>query len=129
MFNIRQYWQQVRAMEATIADKEPFLMSLEDSSRGMVGGLVVQVQRESAAKLILGKSHRLAMPDEIERHEQANQTRRAAMRVELLRKAGHTTYTLPPGSGGTIVARRSGSAHTRQLLRSGVNRATDITRD
>ena len=96
MFNIQRYWQDIRALEATIGDEEPFLVSLDDRSLGMVGGLVVQIKRESAAKLILAKSHRLATPEEIEQYNLASQAREVELRDELMRKAGHSTYTLSP---------------------------------
>jgi hypothetical protein len=96
MFNIRRYWQEIREEEARIGDKEPFLVSIEDRAKGMAGGMVVQVKRENAARLILAKTHRLATGEEIEQYERENLARVAAAREESLRRAGQSTYALPP---------------------------------
>ena len=89
MLNIRQRWAEIRRIEAAITDEQPFLMSLEDRRRGFHGGGVVQVAtRESAARFIFDGSHRLATPEEVAKHIEADQARKAAAAGEVLRKAG-----------------------------------------
>jgi hypothetical protein len=55
--DIRRYWQQVRALEASL----PQFVSLVD----VEGSAPVEVSAMRAAQLLLAKSHRLASDEEI----------------------------------------------------------------
>ena len=57
MRDIRRYWQQVRALEASL----PQFVSLVD----VEGSAPVEVSAMRAAQLLLAKSHRLASDEEI----------------------------------------------------------------
>ncbi len=57
MRDIRRYWQQVRALEASL----PQFVSLMD----VEGSAPVEVSAMRAAQLLLAKSHRLASDEEI----------------------------------------------------------------
>jgi hypothetical protein len=99
MFHVRQFWQQVRAVEATIEAEAPFLMSLNDPLRGLVGGRVVQVARAEAAKAIAKKTHRLATAEEVAVYLEAEQQRVQAEDAEKRRKLGLSTFVLPASKG------------------------------
>ena len=49
MRDLRQYWQEVRTLERSLPEFV-WLMSLEDSKRGMVGGRMAQVGAAQAAQ-------------------------------------------------------------------------------
>ncbi|MCC6591598.1 MAG: hypothetical protein IT168_33235 [Bryobacterales bacterium] len=68
MSNIRAYWAAVREAAASLKEPWPYVMSLEDPSRGIRGGVVVQVSRDAAAELIARKTHRLATEQEVSGH-------------------------------------------------------------
>jgi hypothetical protein len=65
MENIKAFWARVREEEDKLEDKWPYIVSLDDSSRGIVGGRFMQVSRLEAAKQIVNKSARLATKREI----------------------------------------------------------------
>jgi hypothetical protein len=68
MPDLKKYWQEVRAIEQTLA-ADVWLMSLESKARGQVGGSIAEVTAGVAAKLLYGKSHRLATDEEVESHQ------------------------------------------------------------
>jgi hypothetical protein len=67
MPDLKKYWQEIRAIERSLA-KDVWLMSLENRARGQVAGSIAEVAAEAAAKLLHGKSHRLATDEEIAAH-------------------------------------------------------------
>ncbi len=67
MPDLKKYWQDVRAIEQSLP-VEVWLMSLENRARGQVSGSMAEVGAGAAARLLHGKSHRLATEDEIQRH-------------------------------------------------------------
>ena len=86
MPDLRQYWQEVRALERSLPEFV-WLMSLEDPKRGMVGGRMAQVGAPAAAQLLHSQSHRMATEEEIAAHlEKENQVRRQSVREGLRRK-------------------------------------------
>ena len=72
MPDLKKYWQEVRALEQGMP-AEVWLMSLENRARGQVAGSMAEVAASAAAKLLHGKSRRLATEEEIRAH-QARQT-------------------------------------------------------
>lgn len=64
MTNIREYWAAVRRETANLPEF-PWVTSLDDPSRGMVGGCTTQVSRETAGELLVQKSHRIASEEEV----------------------------------------------------------------
>ena len=70
----RDYWRRVRQQESTLPEVSA-IVSLDDSRSGVVGGRVFFADRETAAKCIIGGSHRIATPDEITAYE-SDQRRR-----------------------------------------------------
>ena len=64
MADIRGYWAAVKREMVALPDF-PWVMSLDDPSKGMKGGCVSQVSRETAGELLVQKSHRIATEEEI----------------------------------------------------------------
>ena len=94
MRDLRQYWQEVRALERTLPEFV-WLMSLEDPKRGMVGGRMAEVGAVQAAPLLHSRSHRMATEEEIAGHlEKENQARRQSFH-EGLRRKGIAVVAVP----------------------------------
>jgi hypothetical protein len=68
MPDLKKYWQEIRALEHTLAG-DVWLMSLENRSRGQVAGSIAEVAAGAAARLLYGKSHRLATDEEVETYQ------------------------------------------------------------
>lgn len=86
MNDLKQYWQDVRALEQTLP-AFVWLMSLEEPERGMVGGRMAEVGAAQAAPLLYNRSHRMATEEEIAAHlEQENQARKRSFQEGLRRK-------------------------------------------
>jgi hypothetical protein len=67
MADLKKYWQELRAIEESLPDFM-WLMSLENRSKGQVGGSMVEVAAAIAAKLLYAKSHRPATEEETQVH-------------------------------------------------------------
>lgn len=78
MPDLKKYWQDIRAIEQSLP-AEVWLMSLENRTRGQIAGSMAEVGAGAAARLLHGKSHRLATEDEILTHatRQSETTRQA----------------------------------------------------
>jgi hypothetical protein len=92
--DLKKYWKEVREMERNLP---PFvwLMSLEDSWRGLTGGVLTEVPAAEAAKLLHAKSHRPATAEEIATQMEKQS---AAVRREFhegLRRQGITIVPIP----------------------------------
>lgn len=66
MFDSVRYWAQVDAKAAEIRDEWPYIVGVDDPSRGLSVGCPTQVSREEAAKAIVENRARLATNEEIE---------------------------------------------------------------
>jgi len=64
MMDFRQYWQEIRAIQSQLP-AFVWLMSLENAVSRLVGGCIVEVAAEVAARLLHARSHRLATAEEI----------------------------------------------------------------
>ena len=64
-FNVAQFWAQVRSESAQLPEPFYFLMSLEEPALGSRGGVITEVPKHIAARLIVEKTARLATPDEV----------------------------------------------------------------
>jgi hypothetical protein len=94
MRDLRQYWQEVRALERTLAEFV-WLMSLEDKKRGMVGGRMAEVGAAQAAQLLHANTYRMATEDEIAAHlAKEDQARRQSFN-EGLRRKGIAVVAVP----------------------------------
>ncbi|CAB4130813.1 hypothetical protein UFOVP130_36 [uncultured Caudovirales phage] len=63
--NIKAFWAAVRHEAEALTDEFYYLMSLTDPTRGLVGGVVVQASKATAAQALVQKTHRLATSEEI----------------------------------------------------------------
>ncbi len=83
MPDLKKYWQEIRAIEQTLA-ADVWLMSLENRARGQVAGSIAEVAAGAAAKLLYGKSHRLATDQEVETHQRRLlETQRQGLQKQL----------------------------------------------
>jgi hypothetical protein len=64
MIDFRQYWQEIRTIQSQLPDYV-WMMSLEDAVSRLVGGCLVEVAADLAARLLHAKSHRLATEAEV----------------------------------------------------------------
>jgi hypothetical protein len=87
MPDLKKYWQEIRAIEQTLA-ADVWLMSLENRARGQLAGSIAQVAAGAAAKLLYGKSHRLATAAEIAAHQDGQATTQRRGMQKKLRDEG-----------------------------------------
>ena len=87
MPDLKRYWQEIRAIEATLAESV-WLTSLEDKRRGQEAGCVTEVPAPAAARLIHSKSHRLSTEAEIQNYLEREQARKRDVFHEKLRARG-----------------------------------------
>jgi hypothetical protein len=76
MLDIKRHWAAVREAAAQIPEEFTYVISLDDSTRGCVGGVVCHVSREVAGRCIVEKTHRLATKEEIAGYLKAEEERR-----------------------------------------------------
>ena len=89
--NIRAYWAAVRKETEALTEPFYYLMSVEDPTRGLVGGVVVQVTKDAAAQALVKKTHRIATPEEVA----ASQKTEAAKREEYAEAERRRMALLP----------------------------------
>lgn len=90
MRDIRRYWAEVRALEASL----PEFVWLVD----MEGSAPVEVSAGRAAQLLLAKSHRVASEEELGVQRAKEVVARKALKREALRREG--VAVIAPPSGG-----------------------------
>jgi len=109
MRDLRQYWQEVRALQRSLPEFV-WLMSLEDAKHGMVGGRMAEVGAAQAAQRLHAKSHRMATEDEIAAHLQKEDQARRQSVHEGLRRRGIAVVAVPnpdsPAADGKRAATR-----------------------
>lgn len=93
--DLRQYFRKIREIEANIADRDVFVTSLETADGGKAG-VVTEVPREIAARMIAEGRAQLSTKTEKEQFLESQKTARlAAQRAELAQKLQVTI--LPEG--------------------------------
>jgi len=97
MRDLRQYWQEVRALERTLPEFV-WLMSIEDKKRGMVGGRMAEVGAAPAAQLLHAKSYRMATDEEIAAHLAKEDRARRQSFNDGLRRRGIAVVAVPTSS-------------------------------
>ncbi len=84
--DVRQYFRKLRETEANIADNYPLVMSLETEDGGKAG-LITEVHRHVAAKMIVEGRAVLANEDEKTRYrEQQISAQRSAEKEQLAKR-------------------------------------------
>jgi len=87
MPDLKKYWQEVRAIEATLGDSV-WLTSVGEAKRGQAGGSVAEVPAAAAARLLHAKSHRMATEAEIQQYLDREQAAKRDAFHERLRARG-----------------------------------------
>ncbi|MBI2686411.1 MAG: hypothetical protein HYX27_08850 [Acidobacteria bacterium] len=87
--NLKDYYREIAEREAEIADEFVFLVSLRTENGGREG-VVSEVNRRTAAQMIVDKMARLATPDEVEeilagREQLERRKEEAALQARLRR--------------------------------------------
>lgn len=86
MIDFRQYWQEIRTIQSQLPEFV-WLMSVENAVNRLVGGCIVEVAADRAARLLHAKSHRLATGQEIAAlHAKQQQAKREAAHDSLRRR-------------------------------------------
>ena len=88
--DIRQYWQEVRALEAGLPE---FVWLV-----GGGDGVVTQASAGVAARLLRAKSHRRASEAEVEVHHAREAEANQEARVERMRKVGTSLVVVRPSA-------------------------------
>ena|SRR5579884_3598478 len=98
MYTIRERMKRLRQIEETLPEFL-YVVSVEDKSRGIMGGRMTHVSRGIAAGLLDAGSHRIATDDEVTAHEAQEEEKRLKARLAatpmLIRHNG-PTITLEP---------------------------------
>lgn len=81
-FNMREYWAAVKQHREALTEPFPYMVSIDNRLHGTVGGVVMQVARQDAARLLADGTHRLATPEEVAAHLETQEQ----LRVEILQK-------------------------------------------
>ncbi len=117
----RKFWQKVQRQRESLTADDYYVMSLDDEENSNNrGGSVTQVNREVAARCIARATHRLATPEEIERHIAADRRNAAENAKKELDRKQPINITLAPG---VIVSRvedqpeHDGSADAKAKLK------------
>jgi hypothetical protein len=87
MRDIRRYWREVRALEASL----PEFVWLVD----VEGSAPVEVAAGRAAQLLLAKSHRVASEDELSVQREKEIVARKQLQKDARRREGVTVVGLP----------------------------------
>lgn len=84
----KKYWSSVKEARESLPEADVFMVSIEDPTREIRGGVVVEMSRENAAKAIVARTHRQAEEDEIEAYKADQAERRERIRAEEARRRG-----------------------------------------
>jgi hypothetical protein len=98
MPDVKRYWQEVRAIERSLP-KFVWMVSIEDSLRGRVGGSLAEVAAGNAAPLLHAKSHRVAAEDEVRGYRAGEENVKRKTLEEERRKRGVAVVTVRGSNG------------------------------
>ncbi len=103
--DVKQYYRKLREIEATINEQYPLVVSVETSDGGKAG-VISEVPRAVAAKMVVEGSAALANPQQKEAYQQQQiAARKAARKAELARRVqvaiiSDPELDNPPSDGG-----------------------------
>jgi hypothetical protein len=84
--DLRKFYRKIREVQATISDEFVYIASIETADGGR-NGVVNEVNRELAARLIVEGKAALASPDQIETFHSTNaETRKRLEKTEIAKK-------------------------------------------
>jgi hypothetical protein len=93
MPDLKRYWQEVRAIERSLPEFV-WMVSIEDSLRGRVGGSIAEVSAAHAAPLLHTKTHRIAVEDEVRGYRAGEGNVKRKTLEEERRKRGVAVVTV-----------------------------------
>jgi len=98
---ISEYWAGVRESAVGLPE-ETWLISLDNREKGSTSGRVVQATRDTAAKLIFERTHRVATENEIRAYlSEQEKVREGILEAEYQRKQH---FALPKELAGLVEA-------------------------
>lgn len=111
--DIFNYWKAVRATEKSLPEGATLLVvSLDNAERMTNAGVICEVDRESAAKLIFGKTHRLANAQDKKAHEEREAgARESILADEFARKQ---QFAMPRELTALVEAALLGAANAKK---------------
>jgi hypothetical protein len=77
MSQIQAFWAAVKEQTAALSEDFYYLISVDNPTRCVVGGSVVQVSKQKAAELLVAKTHRIATDEEIAAYLKYEEEQRA----------------------------------------------------
>ena len=99
--DLKQYFRKLREVEATINEPYPLVCSLETSDGGKPG-IISEVPREVAAKMIVEGRAALATEAEKERYHEAQAAAKAAAeKAEMAKRVQVAILAEPPRPAGS----------------------------
>ena len=93
--DIRQYWQELRAVEAGLPEFV-WLVGVRDGG----AAVVTEASAKVAARLLRAKTHRRAADHEVEAHHARELEANKAARVERMRRLGTSLVVVRPSGDG-----------------------------
>jgi hypothetical protein len=87
MADLMRYWQEIRELERSLPDSL-WIVSLGDALRDRVAGMIVEVVAGVAAKMLHGKTHRVATEEEIAAERGRQEGMKRSAEEERLRRLG-----------------------------------------
>jgi len=91
--DIKLYWAERRKLETQL-ETITYLCSLEDPSRGLTGGRVCSADRETAARCLTEKTHRIASEGEIQKFHEDLEARNAICKSMTAQAQNKQTLTI-----------------------------------
>jgi hypothetical protein len=108
--DVKQYYRKIRELEASLTDEYPIIVSIETADGGK-GGLLSEVSRSNAARLIIEGRAQLATKDQMEDfYNQQAAARKLAERTEISKRIQVAIVSDPELQASLTTKRRGGSS-------------------
>ena len=95
MRDLKRYWQEIRTLEKSLPEFV-WLASGEKGGESPAEVSVVEVPANGAAQLLHARSHRLASEDEIRLHREREESSKARMVTNELKRQGVAVVAIQP---------------------------------
>lgn len=90
MITIQDYWREIRALEERLPEFVWLVRTAGDA------GIVTETPASVAARLLHGKSHRIATGEEVQAHVEREKAAIKAAKVERMRRSGAALVVVEP---------------------------------
>ena len=108
--DVKQYYRKIRELEASLTDEYPIVVSVETADGGK-GGLLSEVSRGNAARLMVEGRAQLANKEQIEQfHNEQAAARKLAERAEISKRIQVAIVSDPELQASLTSKRRGGSS-------------------